>query len=184
MTTEDISRMLSISKNSAIVTANRYVKAGLLSKLKRNIFLIASKEKALSEENLFEIANYLQVPSYVSFGSALSYYDLSTQQQRFFVESAGLKRTASYHTDQLSFTYTKLKKDFYSGFIRKENRFIATPEKALADVIYMVSIGRYSCDFDAINFKKIDGEIMTALLQKTNRRALSYWEQLCNNYDL
>jgi predicted transcriptional regulator of viral defense system len=77
---EDIAEILSISKESASVTANRYVKQKLLLRIKKNLYITPVKFDNLKENEFFQLANYLQVPSYISLTSALSYYNISTQQ--------------------------------------------------------------------------------------------------------
>ncbi|GBD89212.1 hypothetical protein BMS3Abin03_03162 [bacterium BMS3Abin03] len=50
---EDIAELLSISKESAKVTANRYVKQNLLLRLKRNFYITPNKFENLKEDDLF-----------------------------------------------------------------------------------------------------------------------------------
>ena len=90
---EEISRVLGISLQSSRVSANRYVKHGLLIRIKRNMYVLAEKWRTLEREEKFILANLLQVPSYISLMTALDYYEISTQMQRDFIESVALKRT-------------------------------------------------------------------------------------------
>ncbi|MEW6195239.1 MAG: hypothetical protein AB1521_08800 [Bacteroidota bacterium] len=180
----DICRLLSVTKQSAYVSANRYVKLGFLFRLKKDVYILSSRWNSLSEEEMFEIANVLQVPSYVSLGSSLSYYNVTTQQQRKYIESIALKRTVSFVKGGTSFTYSKIKKEFYTGFVRNESFFIALPEKALADVIYLVSINKYSFDFSSLDFKKVNKEKISEYLLKTNKEATKYWNRLCSTYKI
>lgn len=90
---EEIARALGITSNSAKVTASRYVKQGLLVRLKRNLYILKEKWFNLDREQKFVIANLIQTPSYVSLMTALDYYEITTQMQRDFIESIALKRT-------------------------------------------------------------------------------------------
>lgn len=54
---DDLSNILSISKKSAQVTASRYVDAGLLIRLKRDLFILPQKFQNINEEELFLISN-------------------------------------------------------------------------------------------------------------------------------
>jgi hypothetical protein len=56
------------------------------------------------------------------------------------------------------FNYTRIKPVFYRGFVKKEDFFIATPEKALLDALYLMSRRMYSIDLSAIDFRKLDLE--------------------------
>ncbi len=125
---EDIAEILSISKESASVTANRYVKQKLLLRIKKNLYITPVKFDNIKENEFFQLANYLQVPSYISLTSALSYYNISTQQLRGVIESVALKRTKAIKVKDIEFNYKLVKKNYYTGFIQEDNFFIALPE--------------------------------------------------------
>ena len=184
LSVEDIATLLSISRESAKVTANRYARGKQLIRLKRNFYITPGKFEKLKEEDYFSLANMLQVPSYVSLTSALSYYNISTQQMRSIIESIALKRTKNVITGNMKFKFLLIKKDLYSDFILEKQFFIATPEKALADAIYLSSIGRYNCDFDAIDFKKISKEKVNQIIGRTNNKTKLFWNNLCKRYKI
>jgi len=181
---EDISKILSISKESAKVTANRYVQNDQLIRLKRNYYITPTKYENLKEEDLFKLANMLQVPSYISFMSALSYYNISTQQVQGVIESAALKRTKNINVENIEFRFILIKEGLYSDFIMKKDFFIATPEKSLADAVYLTSLSRYSCDFEAIDFSKINKQKVNLIIEQTNKKTISFWKDLCKRYKI
>lgn len=183
-TIDDLSSILSISKESAKVTASRYVKKNLLIRLKNNLYILSEKIGTLSETELFKLANLIQVPSYISFTTALSYYNISTQQLQGVIESAALKRTKSISVSNFKFYYILLKKDFYNSFILTNDFFIATPEKALADITYLVSMNRYQCDFESIDFNKIDKKKVTNIMALTNSKSINFWNNLCKRFKI
>lgn len=183
-TIEDLASILSITKESAKVSANRYVKNSYLIRLKNNLYILSDKFNSLTETELFKIANLIQVPSYISFTTALSYYDITSQQLQGVIESAALKRSKSIEVKNYRFDYILLKKEFYNNFILTNNFFTATPEKALADIIYLSSMNRYQCDFEAINFKKIDRKIVADLIINSNTQAIKFWKDLCKRYKI
>jgi len=155
---EDIARALGITFQSAKVTANRYVKQGLLVRLKRNIYVLREKWTSIDREQEFLLANIIQVPSYISLMTALDYYEITTQVQRDFVESIAVKRTKGVEIEQMFFNYTKINTDLYFGFSRTRGFFIAAPEKAFLDAAYLMSFGRYSFDIPSIDFSKLNRE--------------------------
>jgi predicted transcriptional regulator of viral defense system len=181
---DDISKILSINKESAKVTANRYVSNNQLIRLKRNYYITPSKFEKLNEEELFKLANIIQVPSYISLVTALSYYNISTQQMQSIVESIAQKRTKSIVVKNIEFRFILIKKDLYSDFILEKEFFIATPEKSLADVVYLTSLSRYSCDFEAVDFSKIDKQKVNQIIKRTNKKTISFWEDLCRRYKI
>lgn len=183
-TGDDLSRVLGITKKSAQVTASRYVKSNLLLRIKRDLYILPQIFKTLTEEQIFSIANLIQTPSYISLTSALSYYNLSTQQTPNFVESVALKRTWETSIENINFYFSLIKKDFYFGFLKKENFFIALPEKALADLIYLTAIGKYKADFEAVDFKKFNKQDTERYLTKSNKAAKTLWQKLIKTYRL
>ncbi|MDH3259066.1 MAG: hypothetical protein OEM19_06345 [Deltaproteobacteria bacterium] len=163
---EDIARTLDISDESAKVSASRYVKQGLLVRLKRNLYVLREKWKILEKEEKFILANLMQVPSYISLMTALDYYEITTQMQRDFIESVAVKRTKEKEVEYITFRYTKVSEDLYFDFRREKGFFIATPEKALLDTIYLSSLGRYSIDHASIDIGKLDREHIERLAAK------------------
>jgi predicted transcriptional regulator of viral defense system len=155
---EDIARALGITLQSAKVTANRYIKHGLLLRLKRNMYVLRDKWASIDREEEFLLANIIQVPSYISLMTALDYYEITTQIQRDFIESVAIKRTKGVEIKQKFFNYTKINTELYSGFSRTRDFFIAFPEKAFLDAVYLMSFGRYSFDIPSIDFGKLDRE--------------------------
>ena len=184
LTTNDIANLLSINKESANVLASRYAKKGYLIRIKRDSYITADRFKLLREEDFFRLANIIQTPSYISLTTALSYYNISTQQLRNYIESIALKRTKTVMIEDMEFNYTLIKKDQYTGFEMKEDFFIANSDKALADAIYLTALNRYNCDFDAIDFKKIDKKHVTNFLVKTNKKTKLFWNKLCRTYKI
>lgn len=178
----DLGYLFGITKRSAQVTASRYVKSNILLRLKRDLYILPQKFKELSEEEFFSIANLLQTPSYISLTTALSYYNLTTQQTPNFIESAAVKRTKEIKIENKIFSYPLLKKDFYFGFLKKDDFFIASPEKALADLIYLTAIGKYNADFEAVDFEKFDKQEIENILSKSNKAAKNLWQKLIKIY--
>lgn len=120
---QDVAKAFGISEKAAIVKCTRYVKSGIFIRLKRNFYVKRENWKYLSVNELFEIANLIQVPSYISLTTAMSFYEITTQIQRDFFESISIKRTISYEISGRVFSYSKLKQDLYYGSINKENYF-------------------------------------------------------------
>ena len=153
---EEIARALRISLESAKVSASRYVRLGLLVRLKRNIYALSERWRAASRIERFALANLGQSPYYISLLSALDYYEITTQAQRGRIDSVAIKRTGELPPGDSIFRYTKIKRALYFGFVRQQGIFIAAPEKAFLDAMYLVSLGRYALDFAAIESEKLD----------------------------
>jgi predicted transcriptional regulator of viral defense system len=138
------------------VTASRYVSKGLLVRLKRNLYVLREVWNTATKEDRFVMANFGQIPSYLSLMTALDYYGVTTQMQRDFFESVAIQRTKTFQVGETVFRYSKISKKLYFGFCKKDTFFIASPEKALLDAFYLMSFGRYSLDISSIDPAKLN----------------------------
>jgi len=161
----DIANALGINHASSRVVAHRYTKNGVLVRIKPDIFVLTEKWDNFTIEEKFQTANLLQVPSYVSLTTALEYYDITTQIQRYYIECISIRRTFSKKIQELSIRFSKVSEKLYFGFEKKNNVYIAQPEKALIDAIYLASLGRYSIDIAAISTDRFNQEIMIQILE-------------------
>ncbi len=174
---EDIARVLGITPAAARVFAHRYVKNKILIRAKRGIYILREKWKYFSREQRFELANLLQVPSFISLLTALDYYEITTQMQPAFIESIAIKRTKKIQINGNIFNYTKINQDFYHGFMKQNNFFIATPEKALLDACYLMSLGRYNFDVSAIDLDKLNQDILVREGKKFPEKTQNFIEK-------
>ncbi len=176
----DVASALGISNSSGVVACNRYVKQGFIIRIKRNFYVTKEKWNYLSQEELFEIANILQVPSYISLSTALSFYDLSTQIQQNFVESISLKRTKQIKIKDRIFNYSKIKEKYYFSFSKDNNFFISNPEKAFLDCLYLQYLGRYNLDISALDIRKIDLNVLKDMILKYPKKIQEYFKKIIN----
>lgn len=96
-------------------------------------------------ENLFHIANILSTPSYISFETALSFYDLIPERVNI-IKSASFKKnkTKLYKTPLGTFYYQDINKKSYPfgiDMISIDGNviLIASKEKALTDMLSILS---------------------------------------------
>lgn len=169
---EELARALGISKDSARVVASRYTKMGLLVRIKRNLYMRKETWNAATREIKFMVASLGETPSYISLMTALDYYGITTQMQRNFFESVAVQRTKTIYVVETVFRYSRISSSLYFGFIKKEDFFIALPEKALLDAVYLTSYGRYSLDFSSIDPEKIDKSEIEKLSRSYPQRSL------------
>lgn len=150
---------------------SRMVKTGELIRLKNGFFLIAEKieESPVPYE---QIANLLYGPSYLSFEWALSFYKMIPEGV-YVITSASAIKSKIFNTPIGTFDYTYLSHHRYAiGLDQQENtagRFlIATPEKALADLIHMKSKKLEGSDLlvDLIEARRMDEGCLKNLNKK------------------
>ncbi len=173
----DVAERLAIKPQSAVVLCNRYVKSGLMIRMKRDLYVLTEKWRYLKPGDFFLAANRLQVPSYLSLTTALSFYRITTQVQQAYFELIALKQN-QYDIQGTIFRYFKIKKDLYFGFVRQDGIFIATPEKALWDAVYLQSLGRYALDVAALDLNKIKKAILDDMASSFPEQAVGLMEKL------
>ncbi|GAI59050.1 unnamed protein product, partial [marine sediment metagenome] len=117
---QDVAKILSISEGSARVLCTRYVKQKYLIRLKRNFYILKERWDNITPNKRLELANILQVPSYISLMTALSFYEYTTQIQQKFIESISLVRTFTKDIEGVVFNYSRIKLDYYFGFSKKK----------------------------------------------------------------
>ena len=173
---EEVARTLGISRNSAGVLCTRYVKKGLLTRLKRDVYARTETLRNLQEMDLFRIANFFQVPSYISLTTALSYHGMTTQVQRNVFESICIKRSKTFHRGGFVFRYIKIDPKLYAGFEREKGVFIASPEKAVMDCFYLASMGRYPLDVSSLDLSRLDSQAINQVMRIYPSRTVEYFK--------
>jgi predicted transcriptional regulator of viral defense system len=176
---EDIANLLRINKNSAKVLAHRYYKFGFLLRLKNDYYILKSRFNYLEKEEYYFLANYLQVPSYISLMTALNYYNITTQEPKNYFESVAVKRTKNIQVSGSVFSFQRIQEKYYTGFILNNNFYIAEKEKAMFDIIYLTALQKYSFDPYSIDFKKLDKKILEGYILNSNRSTINLWRNLC-----
>lgn len=175
-----MSYLLGIKSSSAIVLCCRYVKNGLLIRLKKDLYVLKERWRENSINDFYKISNILQVPSYISLMTALSFYELTTQVQRGFFESVCIKRTWRFDIEGVTFNFYKLKKkSFIFDFTKQEDFFIATKEKAFMDAVYLYSFGKYAFDIDSIDLSKLDFKRIKKFLKVYPERTQLMVKRIC-----
>jgi len=173
-TAQDAAQAAGITLPSAHVLCSRYTRAGIFLRLKKNFYVIRNAWERFDRTDMLKIANYLQVPSYVSFTTALSFYGITTQVQRDWIECAATKRSTTIQAGGVTFRYHKLQKALFFGFSRKDDLFIAAPEKAVLDAAYLEVLGSGAVDWHAVDLGKVDQgrlrELLNAYPNKIKRK--------------
>lgn len=133
---------------------SRSLKRKMLIPLKKGFYVTADfYDKNKNDISYsFYIANILRTPSYISSWTALQYHDLVTEAIHT-TTSITPKVTRAYKTKVGNFSYQSIQKELFSDFSLvkgKFNFFMATPSKALFDLLYFKTR-----QFRGMNFENI-----------------------------
>lgn len=128
---KDLRGLWNIGSQAVKVVTKRVVEQDLLIKLAKGYYTLSR------DFNVYELANLVVSPSYVSFNSALFYHGISFQVSNI-VSSVALfnyqKKIGEYNLK-----YYSMKKSLFfnlEGVDYKENLTIASPERAVLDSFY------------------------------------------------
>jgi predicted transcriptional regulator of viral defense system len=119
---------------------SRWKEAGKLYQLRRGVYALAPPFQKI-KPHPFTVANHLAHGSYVSCQSALAYHNLIPEYTPV-TTSVTTGRAGQWDTPLGSYTYRRIQIKLLQGYRLVEvgngqSAFVATPEKALLDQIYL-----------------------------------------------
>jgi len=154
LTLSSLQAILDLTRESARTTASRLVKKGILLRITRNLYVVAGRKYSL-----FSLANALYQPSVISLETALNYWGLIVQvPQRIFSVSLGSYKST---IDNIEFVYRRIDPPlFHFGQKKVEDFFIAEPEKAFLDALYMKNKGLVELLPEDVDLGKLDTELV------------------------
>ncbi len=160
-TTRDLQAIGGYNPNTLYVVLNRLVKEGKLIRLTSGIYILPERYGEIER-----IANSIYFPSYLSFESALAKYGIISQIPYTLMFATPLK-TRTILLDNYRVEYRSIKEELFFGYTTNpDGLLIATPEKALFDMIYLSSFGKINFDFQAINKSKIDLRAVKLMIKR------------------
>lgn len=116
---------------------NEWQDKGYLKKVIKGYYIFS--DLPIDEKVLFEIANRIYAPSYVSFEMALAYYGMIPESV-YGITSASTRKTMRFKTPMGEYSYRAIRPKLYFGFdylsVCGNYCKIASPEKALLDYVY------------------------------------------------
>lgn len=145
---------------------NRWVKDGKIIRLHKGLYTLAEPYRKVTPEP-FCIANSLKQASYVSLHSALSWYGMIPEFVPA-VTNITTGRPQTIETPLGRFEFRHVSNKYFWGYRQiefkfRQTAFIARPEKALLDLIYLTAGG------DEIQFI---GELRLQNFEQINRTVL------------
>jgi len=113
---------------------------GLLVQLRRGLYVLGKTERKIEPSSLF-VSGQMYSPSYISLEYALGLYGLIPEMV-VEITSVTTKNPARFQNEFGKFSYQHIKRAAFRGFLTERDKaglayFIAEPEKAVADFIYL-----------------------------------------------
>ncbi len=122
----------------------RWTKTGRIKRLRRGLYTLAPPYRKV-EPHPFLVANRLRPASYVSLQSALAYHGVIPEAVPVTM-SVTTARSERLDTPLGSFGFRQVRRAYFFGYRQVEleqgqHAFVARPEKALLDLIYLTPQG-------------------------------------------
>ncbi|MFH1564536.1 MAG: hypothetical protein ABIC82_01670 [bacterium] len=156
----DLKKFYAGSKESLKTLLSSWTKKGMIFNLGRGYYTFN-----LAAVDYLHLATMFDNSSYVSFEYALSYYNLIDQAPSV-VTLATKKRSKKIQMANWTFEYSRLRDDLFFGYELKNKIYIAAPEKALADLLYLISRGKRLVELDTLDISKINKKKLNSILKK------------------
>jgi predicted transcriptional regulator of viral defense system len=160
---------------------SRWSKNGLIISLRQGSYTFP--EYISQPDYPFLFANTIYTPSYISLYSALSFYGMIPESVLQVTSVSSLK-TASFTNKLGVFTYRSVKDELMFGYTAKQftggrSFHIATPEKAILDLLYLYptynsasDMANLRIDTDWLN-DELDMETLSEYSKRFGSKALS-----------
>jgi len=158
----------------------RWQRQGLIVKLRQGFY--AFQEAFLQPNFAFFLSNFIYKPSYISLHTTLAFYGIIPEAVTQITAVSSLK-TADFKNDISQFSYRKVKPDLFFGYEQKPfgNRTIsiATPEKAILDLLYLYPFYNTENEIENLRFdedfvcNELNIETLALYLEKFNNKKLA-----------
>ena len=167
-----------VSQARIEVQLARWVKAGRILSLRRGLYVLAEPYRKVVPHP-FLLANILTRASYVSLQSALSYHGLIPEHVPV-VTSVTTGRPGKTQTALGIFMCRHVQHAMFYGFQKAliasdQEAYIALPEKALLDVVYLIPGGddsKFLCELRLQNTEVMEPAILTELVERSGKPKL------------
>ena len=151
-TLKDLQSILDVPASSLKVQLSRWCKQGIFIRLTKGIYVPYN-----AKVDTQKVANQVYYPSYLSFESALNYYGILSQIP-YTLTFATRKKSKKLVLKDTQVEYTQLANRLFFGYTLENGIYLATPEKALMDTIYLISKGKRTLNLEELYLKDIDKE--------------------------
>lgn len=155
-----------------------WVRDGKVIQLRRGLYTLAEPYQTV-RPHAFLIANHLVQGSYISLQMALGYYGLIPEHVEV-VTSVTTGRPNTFRTTYGQFSYRHIHASLFTGFryqhvINNVFVYIATPEKALLDLIHLTPDGdnpAYLRSLRLQNLDQLDSVVLNQLVAQLDKPKL------------
>ena len=138
---------------------SRWTTSGKIYQLRRGLYTLAPPYQKVIPHP-YQVANRLQPGSYISLQSALDYYGMIPESVPT-VTSVTTSRPLTVNTPLGSFAFRHIQVNWFHGYSQvalggNQRAFIASPEKALLDLVYLQTGGDLYAYLNSLRLQAMD----------------------------
>jgi predicted transcriptional regulator of viral defense system len=157
---------------------SRWRQVGKIYQLRRGLYSLAPPFQKINPHP-FLVANRVLPASYVSLQSSLAYFGMIPEYVPV-TTSVTTRRTARWETPLGIFSFRHIQEDFFDGYRLEDigegqQAFIARPEKALLDLIYLEAGGDtldYLTELRLSNLRQLDWHLLRHMAERSEKPKL------------
>ncbi len=157
-TTADLEKITGFKRNYLYLQLSRWVKSGVLERISGGVYIVSGTNIEIEK-----VASFLYPPNYLSFESALASYGILNLVP-YTLTFATTRRTKTYKIEVREVLFRQIKERLFFGYEEKSGIYIATPEKAFLDQLYMEKKGLATIPMKEIDLKKLSKNKIKKLL--------------------
>ncbi|MGB2589409.1 MAG: DUF6088 family protein [Candidatus Acidiferrum sp.] len=154
-----------VSTGTVTKALDRLRERGLVERVADGVYL----NKLAASVSARDIVNELHPDSYVSLGTALAEWGISSQNP-VATTCVTTGRGRKIKAGSIEIVYRKINRELFWGYTEKKGRYrnykIAEPEKALLDWIYFTLRDGLPVQFDEIQFEKLSRSRLVGYAKK------------------
>lgn len=169
---------------------NEWQEKGYIKKIIRGYYMFSDVK--LNEQTLFEIANRIHQPSYISLEIALSHYHLIPESV-YGITSITTRKPYKYRTSLGEFSYRYVKPSLFFGYELvnyQTNKIfkIGYPEKVIVDFFYLNPHIKSPNDFESLRinitrfWEQIDEHRMYQFVERIAQKRLIHTMRIFMEY--
>ncbi len=168
----DIEKITGLPRKSLYVAIKRLVDRGILERISTGIY-----RSFTAKVSIEKIAASLYMPNYLSFESSLSRYGVLNLVP-YTLTFATTRKTRKFSLEGRAIEFRQIKKELFWGYEMRGEIYVAKPEKAFLDLIYLASRGVATLDLDEFDIKKLSMPVVKKFSKKFPKYTKKYLEKI------
>lgn len=153
-TLPDLEKVTGLERESLYVSLYRLLKRGTVERAMRGVYVLPG-----SGVRVERIAEQLFFPCYLSFESALSRFGMLNMVP-YSLTFATTNKTKTVEMLGRRVDCRRIREELFFGFDAVEGYYLAKPEKALLDLIYLATLGKAAIPAEELDLETLSPPVL------------------------